>query len=554
MKTLTNNFSFLRTSILFIALILCTYSSLSQDWVRMYNGPSSGSDEGTYTCTDNQGNIYVTGTSYDQNWKCTLWKYDQSGTLIWVRTFNVAGAGYGIGKKILLSPGGGVFICAGVLQANLKYDFYLIKYDVNGNLQSSARYGEPAEHDNFADASFDINGNIIVAVNGKTNINNPDFDIILLKYNQMCVVQYYQSFNIGTWAETAKKVLVDNAGNIYVAGERSFNSNYDLLAVKYDPQLQYIGYYTYASYNDGNDYLYSAVIAPGGGLILSGATCNSTPRESDFTIIKVSQNLTYEWMSARSFVPGFAEYANDICLDNSGNIYSCGTASDTSGFNTKILTVKYDIFGNVIWSRTYDRGPGGNGYNAAKKICMDMFGNIYIAGHSASQSTDCDAMILKYDNAGNQGFVYNYNGAAFEQDEFYDITVSPDGKISACGRTANLFNNAVNYDMIIVKLTGVMTGVTGNENQIPSDYSLSQNYPNPFNPGTMISFSLPKASFVKMVVYDITGKEVEILVNEAMNAGSYEVDFNASRLTSGVYFYRITADGFTETKKMILTK
>jgi photosystem II stability/assembly factor-like uncharacterized protein len=99
-----------------------------------------------------------------------------------------------------------------------------------------------------------------------------------------------------------------------------------------------------------------------------------------------------------------------------------------------------------------------------------------------------------------------------------------------------------------------LTAITGTGIEIPSGYSLSQNYPNPFNPSTKISFSIPKSSFVKMAVYDVTGKEVEILVNENMNAGSFEVDFNASKLTSGVYFYRISAEDFAETRKMILTK
>jgi hypothetical protein len=107
---------------------------------------------------------------------------------------------------------------------------------------------------------------------------------------------------------------------------------------------------------------------------------------------------------------------------------------------------------------------------------------------------------------------------------------------------------------IWVRPVGQVTGIKPVSNEIPKQYNLNQNYPNPFNPSTKISFNLPKTSFVKMVVYDITGKEVETLVNEQLNAGSFEVDFNASKLSSGVYFYRITAEGFTAVKKMILTK
>lgn len=97
-------------------------------------------------------------------------------------------------------------------------------------------------------------------------------------------------------------------------------------------------------------------------------------------------------------------------------------------------------------------------------------------------------------------------------------------------------------------------GVEPASNEIPAEFSLKQNYPNPFNPVTNIKFSIPRSSFVKITVFDITGREVTKLVNENMNAGSYTVDFDASALATGVYLYRIDADGFTDVKKMMLIK
>lgn len=98
-------------------------------------------------------------------------------------------------------------------------------------------------------------------------------------------------------------------------------------------------------------------------------------------------------------------------------------------------------------------------------------------------------------------------------------------------------------------------GIKNIGSEIPKDYSLSQNYPNPFNPETKIRFALPKTSNVTLKVYDITGRLVSVLVNnEAVEAGLKEVNFNASNIASGIYFYTINADNFTETKKMILVK
>ena len=89
---------------------------------------------------------------------------------------------------------------------------------------------------------------------------------------------------------------------------------------------------------------------------------------------------------------------------------------------------------------------------------------------------------------------------------------------------------------------------------IPTKFELSQNYPNPFNPSTSINFDLPSDGKVSIKLFDMSGKEVAVLVNEVKTAGYYSVNFNASSLSSGVYFYNITADNFTATKKMMLVK
>ncbi len=93
-----------------------------------------------------------------------------------------------------------------------------------------------------------------------------------------------------------------------------------------------------------------------------------------------------------------------------------------------------------------------------------------------------------------------------------------------------------------------------NNNQVPDVYRLEQNYPNPFNPVTNISFAIPKAGNVKLVVYDILGREVATILNEYTKAGSYSTVFDASNLASGVYLYKISSGEFTDTKKMTLVK
>lgn len=89
---------------------------------------------------------------------------------------------------------------------------------------------------------------------------------------------------------------------------------------------------------------------------------------------------------------------------------------------------------------------------------------------------------------------------------------------------------------------------------IPDKYNLSQNYPKPFNPSTKIDFELPVDSKVSLIVYDISRREITSLVNEFKSAGYYTVDFNASNLASGIYFYMMKTQDFQLTKKMVVVK
>lgn len=97
-------------------------------------------------------------------------------------------------------------------------------------------------------------------------------------------------------------------------------------------------------------------------------------------------------------------------------------------------------------------------------------------------------------------------------------------------------------------------GIQPISNEIPMDYVLAQNYPNPFNPNTKIRFSIPKSSFAELTVYDITGRMMAILVKEELKPGIYEVDWDASHRASGVYYYKLESENYTETKKMVLLK
>ncbi len=110
-------------------------------------------------------------------------------------------------------------------------------------------------------------------------------------------------------------------------------------------------------------------------------------------------------------------------------------------------------------------------------------------------------------------------------------------------------NRKVYYDRY-----AAVTRISNNENVVPEEYSLGQNYPNPFNPETKIEFAIPKNGMVSIRLYDITGREVSTILNREMSKGSYTVDFNASSISTGVYFYKLVSGSFSAAKKMMVIK
>lgn len=114
------------------------------------------------------------------------------------------------------------------------------------------------------------------------------------------------------------------------------------------------------------------------------------------------------------------------------------------------------------------------------------------------------------------------------------------------------FENAV--DGAKVYILTYLVGIQQISSEIPTGFKLSQNYPNPFNPSTSINYFVPKESFVSIKVFDFLGREVTTLVSESKSTGSYDINFDASKLPSGTYFYVMTANNYSNTKKMVLMK
>lgn len=175
----------------------------------------------------------------------------------------------------------------------------------------------------------------------------------------------------------------------------------------------------------------------------------------------------------------------------------------------------------------YATPPGSNGETVFHTVFRRAYPNT--AGISCPTTT------------GTYNYTYTYKREANWQDTSI-VTVA-------------FVQNDVNKEVLNSnKGTYTPTGIHNITGEVPANFKLEQNYPNPFNPSTKISFSLPKGGFTTLKVYDVMGREAAVLINGSLRAGSYEADFNASGLSSGVYFYSLTSGEFIDVKKMSLIK
>lgn len=179
------------------------------------------------------------------------------------------------------------------------------------------------------------------------------------------------------------------------------------------------------------------------------------------------------------------------------------------------------------------------GYNNCDGIYLDKYDNVYVSSWSPSP-----AKILRYDiNFTLPVAIVINSGLSNPADIFINKTGDTLG-------VPNSGNNTVTFHNI-----GNIAGVQLTNSSIPQNFSLHQNFPNPFNPVTKISFDISESSAnVKLAVFNSLGQQVSLPVNEALTAGSYEIDFDGSMLPSGVYYYRLESGSFVDMKKLVLIK
>lgn len=267
--------------------------------------------------------------------------------------------------------------------------------------------------------------------------------------------------------------------------------------------------------------------------------------ESICSIVKISSNGNLLNNVTTNFFNGENEEILGGNVNQTGNPFIFVRNYDSTSATKKLLLALYDNNCNLLWFKNIDSSNLYANIVKNNSICSNNINDICIS-YSKTAVSGNDTSIIK---------TFNSNGVLINS-----ITLNK--RIPA----SVLYNNSGNliatfyynpngsvWDTFIYNYN-LNTGITQIGSSIPEKFSLLQNYPNPFNPVTNIRFTIQKTDFVKLRIFNSLGKEVQQLANQNLNAGEYEISFDASGLTSGVYFYRLETENFTDTKRMILLK
>lgn len=522
--------------------IFCQY----QEWVKTYNGSANSGDEGRKLKTDQQGNTYVLGQVRSSGFNldfCTI-KYDAAGNQLWAAVYNSPANNTDEPTDITIDNQGNVYVTGSARQSSSYYDIVIIKYNSAGAEQWTALWANSSGFSDKGDGIYcDNQGNVYVTGYTEATVSQ-NYNYITLKYNSAGFLQWAKQYS-NPINSTDMAMFIDGDGsNVYVTGTSvGQGSGNDFLTIKYNSNGDSLWTARYNGTTQINEIPYGFKVDTAGNVYVTGMSHGSSSG-TDYVTIKYNSSGAQQWL-ARYTSPGNAQdIPEGLCIDEAGNVYVTGRTRINSSYND-FATVKYNSSGAEQWVAVYNNA-GVDRDDYGYDVITDNQGNVYVTGNSQASGTNRDAITIKYNSSGALQWAARYDGSS--QDETFSIGLDASGNVYVAG-----YRVSPNQDILTIKYSQV-NGITQLGNEIPAGFKLEQNYPNPFNPVTNIGLKIAERGFVSLKLYDISGREVKQLVNEDLNAGIYNIDLDASDLPSGIYFYKLQANKFSETKKMIIIK
>jgi hypothetical protein len=523
------------------------YSQPTLEWIKYYPDTNTFSSDGAILTVDDSGNVYTTGHSVigTQNFYTTI-KYNTSGVQQWVTNFFGDTAGGRFPHDIAVDKQSNVYVTGYAYTISTNYfDFCTVKYNSNGVQQWVRYYDNPTHNiDQARKIAIDNTGNIYVS--GFSDLCPFSCGIYTtIKYSTNGDQIWSRTYGNGIGSCDLGDMKIDNDCNVYITGK----NQYDAVTIKYDSSGNQQWVNTF--HNSVNSTIAkSMVLDKNNNVIITGQSANGD-RITSFTF-KYSSSGVQQWAKiiAPTSLDTDSYSSNSVVADKDGNIYISGLYKHNAPTPMKYFLIKYSYSGDTIWSfQSLDSATPPNSY-----MDIDNDNNIYVAGTKSvylNPFYQNQIVIFKFDTSGTlkwkevTNFPYSIGTNNLILDKYLSIYLSGGSHSSIA---------TLKYSQI--------TGIITKKEILPKTHFLYQNYPNPFNPTTKIRFDIGpslisqfrKEWTIILKIYDVLGRELETLVNQKLNTGTYEIEWNASIYASGIYFYQLKIGDFIETKKLILVK
>jgi Secretion system C-terminal sorting domain/Beta-propeller repeat len=564
-----------------------------QQWINIFDGPGHGDDVPYDLKVDHNGNVYIAGYSDENgeyNYNFLTMKIDSTGNLAWANLIiNLPGPNNDVAFSVVVDDSGNVY-STGATFVNVDFDLTTVKYNSEGQQLWLQKYNSPFNYeDTGLDLVLDSNHNIYIT--GLSQQIPGNYDAITLKYNTNGVMQWLKRYD-GPADENdgGLKLALDADSDVIITGYQTGNGTlFDMLTIKYDNNGNQLWASSFNGPANSEDASNDLALDTAGNIYITGYATGPN-NTSDYATLKYNSSGVQQWVSYYTGPANGFEQAYGIALDNTNGVYVTGYSPSviTPFVHYEYATIKYDTSGQEQWTARY----GGNSSllyepNVAQAVVVDNSDNVYITGELADEGTGEDFGTIKYSqnitpvelttftaSVIRNNVVLIWKTAAETNNRGFEVQRSDAGGkswekigfVQGNGTTTqpqqytytdkNVSSSKYTYRLKQIDFDGTFKyskeiEVNGN---VPLQFALGQNYPNPFNPTTQVEYSIPKEGFVNLTVYNTLGQQVANLVNRNMKAGEYHITFDASNLASGVYFYRLKAGSFIQTKKMILLK
>jgi len=542
-------------SILWLFNTVLANGQVNEEWVINYNGPANFKDVLYGIAIDDSDNVYVTGFTDNTvtNDDFMTMKYNSSGILQWIDFYNETGNTYDQGRAIALDNDGNVYV-TGYSYSRLT----TIKYDRAGARRWVTHYGDGINLNAYAKCIKVIDKNNIYS-GGYIYNTNSYTRFILIKYDSAGTIKWAKSYGGPQFTSNyITSMAVDFSGNIYVTGySNHMNSFYnpDFATIKYNVYGDSLWVKRYNGPGNSDDRPNSIDVDAQGNVYVTGSSRSTEENGSeDFATIKYDSFGNQKWVRRYNGAVNGIDIAYAVKSGSGGCVYVSGSSwGNNTGYD--YLTVKYNSDGTELWSKRFNGSLAL--WDEPASIAVDNENNVYVTGKSAGITSALDVLTLKYNQNGSLLWEKRYNDTGNFDDYPVSIVLGKPG-IFYIGGNTKTSSSYWSDNYLVIKYSEII-GVKKISENIPEKYFLNQNYPNPFNPATKIKFEIPYRvksdnSQVKIAIFDVPGRKVEVLLNEKLSPGIYEVSWDAHNYPSGVYFYRLVTDEVSITKKMVLLK